>query len=243
MARVKICGITREADLRAAVRAGADAVGVVSGVTVDTPREVDEGRAARLAAAAPPFVSTVLVSMPADADEAVDRLGRVGADAIQVHGDLDADVVAEVRERSASRVVVAVDHADVSRARDLDGVADALLVDSTTPEGGGGTGRTHDWDTTRNLARELDTPVILAGGLTPENVAEAAGTVRPYAVDVASGVEASGGVKDHEAVRTFVREAGRSLDDRAPVGRGAAGEPSRGPAGDDSAADSGGDGR
>lgn len=242
MARVKICGITRESDLRAAVRAGADAVGVVSGVSVDTPREVDASRAARLVAAAPPFVSTVLVSMPEDVDGAVDRLDRVGADAVQVHGDLDADAVAAVRERTTSRVVVAIDYRDVSRARDLDGVADALLVDSTTPEGAGGTGRTHDWDTTRNLARELETPLILAGGLTPENVGEAVGTVDPYAVDVASGVEASGGVKDHDAVRAFVREAGRSLDDRAPVSRVAAGDVSREDPGDGSPAD-GGDGR
>lgn len=214
MPRVKICGLTREADLRAAVDAGADALGFIAGVPVDTPRELAPERAAELAAAAPPFATTVLVTMPDDVDEAVDLAERVGADAVQVHGEFRAPDVATLRERTGAKVVVAVDYTDVSRARDLDGVADALLVDSTTESGAGGTGQTHDWETTRNLARELDTPVVLAGGLTPDNVAEAAATVQPFGVDVASGVEAEGGVKDHEAVDRFVAEAGRGLDGR-----------------------------
>jgi phosphoribosylanthranilate isomerase len=84
-------------------------------------------------------------------------------------------------------------------------------VDSIDEDGGGGTGRTHDWEQTRERVADLDTPVVLAGGLTPDNVAEAVATVDPFAVDVATGVERSGGVKDHDAVRAFVRAATREV--------------------------------
>lgn len=212
MVRVKICGLTRERDLRAAVDAGADAVGFISEVDVDTARELAPERARELADAAPPFVTTVLVTMPDEPADAVALAETVGPDVVQLHCGFDADAVATVRAETGLRVVpvVAADEAD--RARELDAVADAVLVDSVSEEGGGGTGRTHDWDRSRRLARELDSPVVLAGGLDPDNVADAVGTVRPFGVDVASGVEAEGGVKDHEAVRRFVRAAGRELD-------------------------------
>ncbi|WP_101294482.1 phosphoribosylanthranilate isomerase [Halegenticoccus soli] len=207
--RVKICGVTREADLRAAASAGADAIGLVSEVPVDTPREIDPGRAAELAAAAPPFLATTLVSMPESPDRAAELAKIVRPDVLQLHGTIDPDELRFVRAEVETKVVVAVACDEAERARAHDGVADAILVDSASESGAGGTGETHDWERTRDLARTLSSPVILAGGLTPENVAEAAATVRPYAVDVASGVEADGGVKDHDAVRRFVRNAGR----------------------------------
>jgi phosphoribosylanthranilate isomerase len=210
MTRTKICGLTSEADVRAAVEAGADAVGVVADVDVDTPREVSVERAAELAAVAPPFVTTVLVTMPPAPDRAVELVRRVGPDAVQVHAGLPPGDLAYLRSKVTARVVQAVDAADPEHARRYDDVADALLVDSTDGDGGGGTGRTHDWERTRELAAELDSPVVLAGGLTPDNVAEAVATVRPFAVDVASGVERAGGRKDHDAVASFVENARRA---------------------------------
>jgi phosphoribosylanthranilate isomerase len=207
MVRAKVCGVTDEADLRAVASAGADAVGVVAEVSVDTPREVEADRAADLVAAAPPFLSTVLVSMPDSPVRAVELAGAVGPDAIQLHGDYDVEDLRYVRREARTDVITAVDAGDVDRAHRYDGVADAILLDSTTDDGAGGTGETHDWRAARDLARDLATPVILAGGLTPANVAEAARTVDPYAVDVASGVERTGGRKDHEAVARFVRNA------------------------------------
>jgi len=202
--RVKICGITRERDRDAAVTAGADAVGLVAGVTVDTPREVGLDRAADLAAGLEPLVSSVLVTMPADAAEARERVERVRPDAVQVHG-LSPPAVDALGDVPA-RVVAAVDAA----APDLGAyaaAADALLVDSTDDSGGGGTGETHDWERARERVADLGVPVILAGGLTPGNVADAVATVRPFAVDVATGVEREGGVKDHDAVEQFVARA------------------------------------
>jgi len=210
MTRVKICGITRGTDLRAAVEAGADAVGLISEVAVDTPREIDPSTAADLAAEAPPFVATTLVTMPEDPGEAADLARTVAPDAVQLHGDVTPDEIGYVRAETESKVIVAVDHGEQDRARELDDAADALLVDSTTEAGAGGTGETVDWAATGELAAELSSPVVLAGGLTPENVAEAVRVAGPYAVDVASGVEREGGLKDHNAVARFVANAGRA---------------------------------
>ncbi|CQH59423.1 N-(5'-phosphoribosyl)anthranilate isomerase [Halobacterium hubeiense] len=206
MTRAKVCGLTNEPDLRAAVDAGADAVGFIADVPVDTPREVSIEQAADLAAAAPPFVTTVLVTMPEAPERALELAERVNPDAVQLHGDLSVGDVERVAENTRAAVLKTVDAEDSEGAR-YDDAADALLVDSVDAEGAGGTGRTHDWDATREFADSVDSPVVLAGGLTPENVAEAVATVEPFAVDVASGVEKTGGEKDHDAVRRFVASA------------------------------------
>ncbi|WP_138004700.1 phosphoribosylanthranilate isomerase [Halalkalirubrum salinum] len=212
MARVKICGLTNAADLQAAIEAGSDAIGIISEVSVATPREVDRGTAAELVAAVPPFVTATLVTMPEDLESAVDLVRTVQPDALQVHGSFDADELGFIRAETGVKLIQAIDHTEVDRAHELDGVVDALLIDSTDESGAGGTGETHDWEATGELAETLTTPVVLAGGLTPENVAEAVGVAAPFGVDVASGVESSGGEKDHTAVATFVRNAGRELE-------------------------------
>ena len=214
MVRAKLCGLGTEDDVRAAVDAGADALGFVTDVDVDTPREVAPERAADLIETVPPFVTTVAVTIPESVGAAVEVADRVDPDAIQIHGEFGADGVREIRDRAGVGVIVAIGAGERDRARALDGVADALLVDSLTDEDAGGTGETHDWEATRELRTELDTPLVLAGGLTPENVQEAVGTVDPFAVDVASGVERDGepGRKDHDAMRAFVREANRGVE-------------------------------
>ncbi|MFB6124209.1 MAG: phosphoribosylanthranilate isomerase [Haloferacaceae archaeon] len=209
MTRVKVCGVTAAADLRAVDDVGADAVGVITDVPVETPREVTPDHAAELVAAASPFLTTALVLMPESPDHAVDLADVVRPDVLQLHADFDADELRFVRAESGASVVPVVDADDPERARAYDDVADAIVVDSTSDDGAGGTGETHDWTATRDLAAALSTPVVLAGGLTPANVAEAVETVAPYAVDVASGVESTGGRKDHEAVEAFVRNARR----------------------------------
>ncbi|ERH01584.1 MAG: phosphoribosylanthranilate isomerase [Halonotius sp. J07HN6] len=212
MARVKICGLTNRADLQAAVEAGADAIGVISSVNVATSREVDRSTAAELIAAIPPFVTATLVSMPDDTEHAVELVKTIRPDALQLHGEFDADDLGYIRAETGVKLVAAVDHENTERANELDGVADALLVDSTTEAGAGGTGETHDWAATADLAETLTTPVILAGGLTPDNVGEAVRVAAPFAVDVASGVERSEGSKDHTAVATFITNAGREIE-------------------------------
>ncbi|OIB58883.1 phosphoribosylanthranilate isomerase [Natrialba sp. SSL1] len=216
MTRVKICGLTTEDDLQTAVDAGAAAVGIICDVPVDSPREVAVQQACDLVASVPPFVTSVLVTMPETPTEAAELTARVEPDALQIHGSLEPPALESVRERTNTELIYAVDSQAVTEAEDAAAAADALLVDSTDEDGGGGTGETHDWERTRNLVAALETPVILAGGLTPANVAEAVQTVEPFAVDVASGVEATGGVKDTDAVRSFVEQVSRA-DEEAPA--------------------------
>lgn len=220
--RVKICGVTREADRDAAVTAGADALGFIVDVPVETPREVSADRARELAAGVPPFVSPVLVTMPTDVHRAVELAGRVNPEAVQVHAGLSPGEIRRLGERVGPAVVAAVD-VDEPDVEAYAAAADALLVDSTDDWGAGGTGETHDWERTKQLVERLETPVVLAGGLTPGNVREAVETVGPFAVDTATGVEREGGVKDHGAVAAFVRRAGghsTSGADRHPAGPG-----------------------
>jgi len=214
--RTKVCGLTNADDVAAAVDAGADALGFIVDVPVDTPREIDPERAATLVASVPPFVSTVLVTMaPPESIPALHE--RVGTDAVQVHGDVDAAALDALASDCDAALIKTVDAAEPESARASANIADALLVDSTDASGAGGTGRTHDWAATRDLTTALNVPVILAGGLTPANVAEAVRTVDPYAVDVASGVESKGGVKDHDAVRAFVSQAASAFADGEEV--------------------------
>lgn len=201
--RVKICGVTRPEDRDVAVAAGADAIGVIVDVPVDTPREVAVDTARKLVDGIPPFVTAVLVTMPDSVQDAVTLQREVRADAIQVHAGLAPEKVGGLRVRADVPVVAAVDVSATNVAAYAD-AADALLLDSTDEAGGGGTGETHDWEQSRSYVDSLSAPVVLAGGLAPENVSQAIETVRPFAVDTATGVEASGGIKDHDAVRSFV---------------------------------------
>jgi phosphoribosylanthranilate isomerase len=213
--RVKVCGVTRGEDREAVVAAGADAVGVISDVPVDTPREVSAGAAADLLGGVPPLVTGVLVTMPDTVEQAVDLAETVDPDALQVHGGLSPGELGALGHRLSQDLVVAVD-AEADDLRAYAEPADALLVDSVDADGGGGTGETHDWERTREVVADLDVPVILAGGLIPDNVAAAVETVRPFGVDVATGVERVdgdgdrvGGEKDPETVREFVAAATR----------------------------------
>ena len=211
MTRVKVCGLTRETDVRAAVDAGADAIGVIVDVPVDTPREVSVDRARDLVAAAPPFVTTVLVTMQDRPGRVIELVDAVDPDAVQLHGDLPRGDVAYIRSKTGARLIRAIAGDDLETARRHDDIADTLLLDTPTSDGAGGTGTTHDWERARDIAADLDSPVILAGGLTPENVTEAVQTVEPYAVDVASGVEAAPGEKSRDKVAAFVDRARRAL--------------------------------
>lgn len=221
MTRVKICGAVHAADRDAALSAGADAVGVVSGVTVDTPREVDRATAREILAGVPPLSTAVLVTMPSSVQEAVRAVDYVRPDAVQVHGTLDPDQIGALGRRVRCRVVAAVDAADPALEEYAE-AADAVLVDALSAEGGGGTGETLDWERTADAVADLDAPVILAGGLTPDNVGGAIRTVEPDGVDVATGVERATieddaaaddgrpGRKDPAAVRGFVANARRA---------------------------------
>lgn len=204
MTRVKICSITSEPDRDAAIAAGADALGFIVNVPVDTPRVLEPDRAAELIDGVPPFVTSVLVTMPDDLRAATELLAETGADAIQLHNDHPPDEI----DRLDATVIPRVPP-DVESARPYAETADAIIMDAVDDSGAGGTGHAVDRSSARAVREAVDVPVILAGGLEPDNVADAIAAVDPYAVDVSSGVEAVEGSKDHESVAAFVAAAKR----------------------------------
>jgi phosphoribosylanthranilate isomerase len=206
MTRAKICGIRDPGARDAAVASGADAVGFV----VEIPRSrrsIGREEAKSLIRGLPPFVSSVVVMEPKSAAEAASIALDTGADVLQVNGTLAAEDLSTLREMVAARLVATVPAVPgaLEEARRIAEVADALLVDSQ--EGGklGGTGAVHDWNLSADLVEAVGAPVILAGGLSPENVAEAIRAVGPYAVDVSTGVETEGR-KDPAKIAAFLRE-------------------------------------
>jgi len=208
MTRAKVCGLTSARERDAAIEAGADALGFLVDVPVETERELTAEAAADLVAGVPPFVTSVLVTMPSAADRALELIDGIDPDAIQLHNDLPVGAVGRVERSSAAKVIKAID-ADRGAAERYAPVADALLVDARTASGAGGTGRRSDWDRASAVRAAVECPVILAGGLDPENVAAAIATVEPYAVDVSSGVERVEGRKDPEAIRDFLEAVHR----------------------------------
>jgi phosphoribosylanthranilate isomerase len=190
---VKICGITCADDATAAVECGAAALGFV--FWPGSPRYIDPYRARVIAATLPPFVTPVgvFVNQPADYVSRVVSLVRLGA--VQLHGDETAAYAAGIPTPAIKAVTVADPQLSVWPSRTL------LLVDVHDPEKRGGTGRTVDWSAAAGIAAQR--PILLAGGLTPDNVAEAVAGVRPFGIDVSSGVERSPGVKDHRRLRAL----------------------------------------
>jgi phosphoribosylanthranilate isomerase len=196
--RLKVCGITRVDDAEIACRLGADAIGFV--FWAKSPRAIAPEQARAISRRVPPFVTRVGVFVNASAAEIGAVADRVPLDVVQLHGDEDLVEYAGLRVRLLKAVTLA-DHADVERASSLP--PDVVpLVDAPDAERRGGTGRFADWDLAAVLAAERR--IVLAGGLTADNVAEAVGRVRPWAVDVSSGVEDRPGVKDPRRLAAFV---------------------------------------
>jgi phosphoribosylanthranilate isomerase len=196
--RIKICGITNAQDAAAAVAAGADAIGVVLAAS---PRRVTLGQAEAALAAVPPLVARVGVFVDEDADVVAEAVRRLKLTAVQFHG-------AETPERCAAAPVPAIRAFRVGADFDAASLAPyrgsvaALLLDTLVPGVAGGTGVALDWRALPPLPAWA--PVLLAGGLTPGNVGEAVSALRPYAVDVSSGVEERPGRKDHALIESFV---------------------------------------
>jgi phosphoribosylanthranilate isomerase len=209
--RVKVCGIMDERELNCAILGGADAVGFI--VDVERSRHrISVEDASNLIRRVPVFTKSVAVIAPDSMEGAVVLAQGTGADILQVHGTLGADEIKALKKRVPQKVVASVPPSmDV---HSMDGVADAILLDTFKDGKLGGTGVVHDWSLSAILAKELRVPVILAGGLNPSNVGEAIRTVRPYAVDVSSGVETDG-IKDLKKIKLFIREVRSCLQPKA----------------------------
>lgn len=208
--KAKICGITQEEDLAVAVAAGADAVGFVVGVP-SSPRNLTLEKAEKLMKYVPIFVDSVVVTPASNINSLIKTYETLRPDAIQIHGEnpLDASVIREKMRDVRLIKTVYVKIADViNEAVKVSGFFDAVLLDSFAQGKYGGTGVVHDWQLSRQIRQMIEPkPLILAGGLNPENVQDAIRIVQPYAVDVSSSVELSPGVKDPQKVFEFIKNA------------------------------------
>jgi phosphoribosylanthranilate isomerase len=203
---VKICGITSRQDAEAAVEAGAASLGFV--FWPKSPRFIDPHRARAIVSNLPPFVVPVgvFVNQPAAHVRGVAALVRLGA--VQLHGEEDLLYVASMDYPVIK--AVSVENGDDTDRIDIWPRRTTLLLDVHDPVTRGGTGRTIDWSAAASIAARRRT--LLAGGLTPDNVAQAVARVRPYGIDVSSGVERSPGVKDHARIRALFE----ALNDHHP---------------------------
>lgn len=200
MTRIKICGLTREQDLRAVVNSGADAIGLV--FYEKSPRHVSIPQAAELMRHVPPFVTVAGLFVNPTVDYVREVLANVSLDVLQFHGEESSEFCQQFGKPylKAIRVKAGVDLVEcASRYASAQG----LLLDAFVEGTQGGTGESFDWAL---IPQNLPLPVILSGGLHAGNVAEAVKQVRPYAVDVSSGVEASKGIKDAAKVAAFIKE-------------------------------------
>lgn len=200
MTRVKICGITRVEDALAAAGSGADAIGLV--LYEKSPRHVSLQQAAMLAGMLPPFVSLVGLFVNADAAFVREVLAAVPLDLLQFHGDEQPEYCAQFG-RPYIKAIRVKEGVDLLQCAALFHTAKGLLLDAHVAGIPGGTGATFDW---KLIPEQLPLPVILSGGLDEKNVAAAIRQVKPYAVDVSSGVEASKGIKDAAKIASFIQE-------------------------------------
>ena len=213
--RVKICGMRSAQDIELAVSCGADAVGFITDVPVETPRKITLDTAAGLIAKVPLFVDTVLVIMPDNAKHALEMIRTAKPDIVQIHNDIGIGELGIIRNNTATGIVKTISiptntkgsatiDAVVKQVNDLTDrdIVDGILLDSSAAGKVGGTGAVHDWSVSRAVVEAVNIPVILAGGLTPDNVKDAVKSVLPYAVDTASGIETDG-MKDEKKICRF----------------------------------------
>jgi phosphoribosylanthranilate isomerase len=207
--RVKICGNRTSDDLALAGRMGADAVGLIVGVRHLSEDALTPAVAATLLRSVPIFVNSVLVTHLITAEQVLDLHKLVPASTIQLHDEIAVEEVQAIRRALPHipliKAVGVADETAIDVALGFEPYVDALLLDSHTRDRIGGTGVVHDWSISRRIVAAVKKPVILAGGLRPENVIQAFEAVQPCGVDVNSGVELPNGEKDPNRVREFIR--------------------------------------
>ena len=201
--RVKICGITRVEDGAAACAAGADAIGLV--FYSPSPRAVDIEQAVAIRRALPPFVTVVGLFVNATEETVAETAERVRLDLLQFHGE-ETPPQCEGPGRPYMKAIHINDDADLREASRRYASAKALVLDTHDDKLLGGSGRSFDWGL---LPADIELPVVLAGGLTPANVADAIARLHPYGVDVSGGVERSPGIKDAARITKFIEEVDR----------------------------------
>jgi phosphoribosylanthranilate isomerase len=211
MAKVKICGLMEPEDVKETCKAGADMIGVI--VDAPTRRSVTSKRAMNLFSLVPKTVFKVAVIVDKNVEDAVRIVHELNPDCLQTHSSMPAAELKEIKDATGVKIMAVVGVPQkvenpreiMARALEISKVADFVLIDTKHGGAGGGTGLVHDWNVSRSIRETIDKPLILAGGLNPNNVRAAIEFVKPYGVDVASGVESAVGKKDQNLVKKFIQ--------------------------------------
>ena len=211
--KIKVCGIKRVEDAIMAAYCGADAIGLVVGQKHNSDDFIDKHLAQKIVKECPPYISPVLVTELDDAKEISNLVYKIGITSIQLHSDCTVDCIISLRKIFPHIKIIKNFHVTglgvIHAMKPFESVVDAFILDTLDLANGkvGSTGLVHDWNISRNIVKEISRPVILAGGLTPENVGEAIRFVKPYGVDASSGLKGSNGFKDETKVTNFVYRA------------------------------------
>jgi phosphoribosylanthranilate isomerase len=211
MVKVKICGLMEPEDAKETCKAGVDMIGVI--VDAPTRRSVTSKRAMEIFSLVPKTVFKVAVIVNKNVDDAVRIVYELNPDCLQTHSSMSAADLKEIKDATGVKIMAVVGVPQkventrkiMARALEISKVADFILVDTEHRGAGGGTGLVHDWNASRSIRETIDRPLILAGGLNPNNVRAAIEFVKPYGVDVASGVESKVGKKDQNLVKKFIK--------------------------------------
>jgi phosphoribosylanthranilate isomerase len=219
--RVKFCGTASLADMRCATDAGCDALGFIMGVTHQSSDFITPTEAAKMIRHLPPFIEPVAVTHLQETEDLITLVRDSHCTTLQIQNTIKPSEMDVIRDAlpyvTILKAVHVTDESAIKMGKHYEPYADALILDTRTAEKLGGTGIPHDWDISAAIVANSAVPVILAGGLTPENVSEAIRKVRPYGVDVHTGVKKNG-VRNPERTRAFAREARNALPD--PGSRG-----------------------
>ena len=215
--KVKICGIKRIRDALFTAKSGADAVGCIVNIS-RSPRNVNIDQAKKIFDSLPPFVSSVAVLHPKNIDDVIDSINRLQPSAVQIHGNnLQFHEIEKLSKMIKQTKLIqslaidtntgrtnCVDSDPLKVALKLSSVVAGIHIDSSVNGVSGGTGRCFNWSIAKIIKEQVKVPIILAGGLNPSNVAEGITYVKPFAVDVSSGVEERPGVKSYQKIREFI---------------------------------------
>ncbi len=209
---IKVCGIQNANEALGAIEAGANSIGLLLGVPEYVEDKITPEIAKQIVASVPEGVRTVMVTHLLKVNEIVDIAEYTGVNAIQVHNDLDTEGMKQLQQNLHNieliKAIHVLDHSAVDQAKMYEPCSDMILLDTKVKDRIGGTGQTHDWNISKEIVNKLNIPVILAGGLNPQNIKEAIIKVKPSGIDANSGLEHEDGLKDFEKIRLFAREAG-----------------------------------
>ena len=214
MYRVKICGITNEEDALSAIEKGAFAIGFI--FYPKSPRYIPPVKASQIIRKIPPFIGRVGVFVNMDIRGIFEIMKRVGLSAVQLHGDESPEFCYELKTLSSIPIIKVFrikDESSLNNIKKYSYTVNAILLDTHKDKVYGGTGETFDWNLAKK-ARNYNIPLILSGGLNPQNIKEAYDIVKPYAFDVNSGIELTPGIKDHTKMDLFFRKLHQAEQDK-----------------------------